>query len=336
MCYLVLVWIRGGGHWALLKCLFRRTAMSEQKTTELDVRRIPVWERHPRILTAFDHLEVGAELRITSDHEPRPLRSEFERARPGRYVWLQRMLSPDHWEVVLRRVPEPKLGHLRESLRRYSVFAGISEETVHLLEAAATERRFRHNDAIAEQGNDWDGFGILQHGVIAAIVGSALGREHVLFEVLAGDGFGEIATIDGGSMPLRFIVTSQWARVLCIPKSVIRPLLRADHELSHAFNNLCAQHMRVILERFVAQTSMSTVARVAATLLLHAPPQRGLSPILPSFQMTQGELAAVSGTVKEVVSRALSQLEEARAIERSGGHIVRVDREKLTEFASCS
>ena len=309
--------------------------MSDQKATELDVRQIPVWERHPRILTAFDRLDIGSELHIVSDHEPRPLRSEFEQTRTGRYVWVQRMLAPDHWEVVLRRVAAPIQGRVRDSLRRYSVFTGISDETLNVLAASAIEKRFRHNDAVAEQGIDWDGFGIVQQGTIAAVIGSALGREHVLFEVLAGDGFGEIATIDGGSMPMRFIVTSRTARVLCIPKTVVRPLLRGDHDLSHAFNDLCAQHMRVIIERFSAQTSLPTVARVAATLLLYAPPQRGLNPILPSFQMTQGELATASGTVKEVVNRALSQLEDAQAIERSGGHIVRVDRAKLTEVASC-
>lgn len=310
--------------------------MSDLKTVELDVRQIPVWERHPRILAAFDHLEIGAELHLVSDHEPRPLRSEFERTRPGCYVWLQRMLAPDHWEVVLRRLGVSKSGRDRDTLRRYSVLGGVSDETLDVLATAATERRFRHNDAIAEQGTDWDGFGIVQQGTVAAVIGSVLGREHVLFDVLAGDGFGEIATIDGGPMPMRFIVTSLSARVFCIPKAVVRPLLRSDHGLSRALNDLCAQHMRVIIERFSAQTSMSTVARVAATLLLHAPPQRGLSPILPSFQMTQGELAAASGTVKEVVNRALGQLEEGHAIERSGGHIARVDREKLTSFASCS
>lgn len=309
--------------------------MSDQKASDLDVRHIPVWERHPRIFAAFDRLEPGAELRITSDHEPRPLRSEFERLRTDRYVWVQRMLASDHWEVLIRRVAASASGRPRESLRHYAVFSGVSDETLDMLGAAALQKRFRHNDAIAEQGIDWDGFGLVEHGVIAAVIGSALGREHMLFDVLAGDGFGEIATIDGGSPPVRFIVTSSSARVLCIPKSVIRPLLRSDHVLSYAFNELSAQHMRVILERFSAQTSMSTVARVAATLLLHAPPQRGLNPILSSFQMTQGELAAASGTVKEVVNRALGHLEEARAIERIGGHIVRVDREKLIEFTSC-
>lgn len=309
--------------------------MSEQKATELDVRQIPVWERHPRIMAAFDHLEAGAELHIVSDHEPRPLRSDFEQTRAGLYVWLQRMLAPDHWEVVLRRLADPPQGRVRDSLRRYSVFTEVSDETLGVLAAAVIEKRFRHNDAVAEQGIDWGGFGIVQQGTIAAMIGSALGREHVLFEVLAGDCFGEIATIDGGSMPMRFVVTSRSARILYIPKAIVRPLLRSDHALSHAFNELCAQHARVIIERFLAQTSMSTVARVASTLLLYTPPQQGLNPILPSFQMTQAELATASGTVKEVVNRALTQLEDAQAIERSGGHIVRVDRAKLTEVVSC-
>jgi uncharacterized protein (DUF2249 family) len=308
--------------------------MKDQRTAELDVRRLPPWERHPKIFGAFVGLQVGGELRVISDHEPRPLREEFERTHPRCYVWMQRMLGADRWEVLLRRVAAPQTAGMRDFLRRCAIFADVSRETLDRLDAAATEKWFHHNEAITEQDVDWGGFGVVVDGTLAAVIGSALGREHALFEILAGDAFGEIATIDGGFTPARFVVMSESARVVCIPKAVMRAALGSDRGLANAMNDLCAQHMRIIIERFAAQTALSTVARVAAALLPHAAPQPGLGPVLSSFQMTQGELATIAGTVKEVVSRALAQLEEGRAIERSGGHIVKVDREKLSAYAS--
>lgn len=308
--------------------------MNDRPTVELDVRQLPTWERHPKIFAAFDGLHVGGELRIISDHEPRPLRQEFERTRSSGYVWMQRMLGADHWEVVVRRVTPPRTGSIRDFLVRCAIFADASRETLDRLEAATTDKLFGHDEPIAEQDVDWDGFGVVADGTLAAVIGSPLGREHLLFEILAGDAFGEISTIDGGSTPARFVVTSRSARVICIPKAVMRAALRVDRGLAHAMNDLCAQHMRVIIERFATQTALSTVARVAAALLPHAAPEPGLGPVLPSFQMTQGELATIAGTVKEVVSRALGELEEARAIERRGGRIVKVDREKLRAYAS--
>lgn len=310
--------------------------MREQHPLELDVRSLPMPQRHPRIMEAFDALEIGAELRIVSDHEPRPLRGELERSRPGTYVWLQHMHSADHWEVTLRRVAAPHTQRIREFLKRCALFADASPETLAALEAVATEKTFAHNETIAEQGADWDGFGVIECGTLSAIIMSPLGREHALYDILAAEPFGETSTIDGGATVARFVVTSRSARVILFPKHAVRDALENDAALPRAMNDLCAQRMRALVDRFAAQTSLPTVARVAAALLPHAGPQSGLHPVLPSFQdFTQAELATAAGTVKEVVSRALAELEGAGAIERSGGHIIKVDREKLTEYAGC-
>lgn len=308
--------------------------MRSHRLLAIDVRALPTWERHPKIFTAFDGLETGEELRIVSDHEPRPLREEFERAYPRRYVWLQRMLGTDHWEVVLRRVAMAAGEQPPDVLRRCSVFADVAAETLDALATAALEKALRHNEPIAEQGVAWDGFGVVAAGTLAAIIGSALGREHLLFEILPGEGFGEVSTIDGGTTPARFVAVSRSARVVCLPKATMRAALQTDPALARAMNDLCAQRLRVIIERFAAQTALPTVARVAGALLPYAAPEPGLNPVLASFQMTQGDLAIVAGTVKEVVSRALAELEQACAIERAGGHVVKLDREKLHTFAS--
>lgn len=302
---------------------------------ELDVRTIPTWQRHPKILAAFDDLEVGDELRIISDHEPRPLRGEMEHTRAGLYVWLQHMLGNDQWEVTLRRVPAPRPESVRDFLKHCPLFADAPAGALGDMEAAATDKVLAHNETIAEQGADWGGFGLVWHGTLAAIISSPLGRERALYDVLSCEPFGEISTVDGGATVARFVVTSHSARLLLFPKARVRAILGADLAISRAMNDIFAQRMRAIVDRFAAQTSLPTVARVAAALLPYAGPQPGLRPVLPTFQnITQVELATVAGTVKEVVSRALAELEGANAIERSGGHIIKVDRERLNAYAS--
>ena len=49
----------------------------DSRPVELDVRSIPPWERHARILATLDGLPLGIELHLTSEHEPRPLRAQF-------------------------------------------------------------------------------------------------------------------------------------------------------------------------------------------------------------------------------------------------------------------
>lgn len=310
--------------------------MSDRHPLEIDVRSIPLPQRHSRIMEAFDSLDIGAELRIISDHEPRPLRGQLERTRSGTYVWLQHMHSADHWEVRLRRVAAPQTQRIREVFRRCAIFADVSVETLSTLEGVAIEKTLAHGETLAEQGAQWDGFGLVEQGTLSAIITSPLGREHTLYDVLTAEPFGEVSTIDGGATIARFVVTSRSARVALFPKGAMRSVLDKDPALSRSLNAVCAQRMRALVDRFASQTSLPTVARVAAALLPHAGPQPGLHPVLPSFQdFTQVELAVAAGTVKEVVSRALAELESGGAIERSGGHIVKVDREKLTEYADC-
>ncbi len=311
--------------------------MADAQTIEIDVRAIPTWERHPKIMALFDGLEEGGELLIRSDHEPRPLRSELEHTRPGRYVWLQRMIAGDLWEVTLRRVrgtgTRERIG---DFLSRSPLLADALPQTRENFERGAVERTLDRNEAIVEQGTDWEGFGIVREGTIGAIITSPLGREHALYEILSGEPFGEVGALDGGVTVARYSAVSKTARVLLFPRSVVEDALAHDRAFAYAMALLCAQRLRQSIERFSAQTSLPTIARVAAALLPHAGPQSGLQPVLPTFKsVTQAQLATAAGTVKEVVSRVLTELEDGGAIQREGGHIVRVDREKLTQFATC-
>ncbi|MFQ5465777.1 MAG: DUF2249 domain-containing protein, partial [Thermodesulfobacteriota bacterium] len=46
--------------------------------TELDLRDLPVFERHPRIFENWESLEPGSTLQIVNDHDPKPLHYQFE------------------------------------------------------------------------------------------------------------------------------------------------------------------------------------------------------------------------------------------------------------------
>ena len=52
------------------------------------------------------------------------------------------------------------------------------------------------------------------------------------------------------------------------------------------------------------------------------------------YRLTQQEIAALAGTVREVVWRALKELEAAHAIEMYQGRVVMVDHEYLRLFIS--
>ncbi|MEO9170738.1 MAG: DUF2249 domain-containing protein [Candidatus Aquilonibacter sp.] len=283
----------------------------------LDVRAIPTWERHPKIFSSFDALVPGQSLVLTSDHEPRPLRAEFNLKRPGRHRWEQRDLGDGRWEVRLSNA-----GPVTPASAA-AMLAGA-------LESRARRMTVKRRRVLVELGADWPYIGVVESGILAATLTTAMGREQTMYEVLTGDIFGEVALIDGGYAPLRFVAVTNDTVVLLFPSDAVRALAAAAPQIASALGVVAAQRFRAVVERFAAHLSQTTTARVAQALLAYASPEIGLRDALdPLPTLTQNEIAMRAGTVKEVVSRALAELETAGALRRDGGHIAALDRVKL-------
>ena len=76
----------------------------ERKVVELDVRIIPPRDKHPRIFQTFDALNPGEILLIINDHDPKPLKYQFEFERPGKYGWKYLEEGPEVWKVEIARL----------------------------------------------------------------------------------------------------------------------------------------------------------------------------------------------------------------------------------------
>jgi uncharacterized protein (DUF2249 family) len=69
----------------------------------LDVRVIPPREKHPTIFRTFDRLPEGGSFVLVNDHDPFPLRYQFEAERPGGFTWDYLEQGPTVWRVRIGR-----------------------------------------------------------------------------------------------------------------------------------------------------------------------------------------------------------------------------------------
>ena len=295
-----------------------------QQHITLDVRSIPQWERHAQIFAAFESLESGQALLVVTDHEPRPLRAQFDERYGAGYTWTARQLGDGRWEAEIAR-----------HRRRCGVFADLEDAALADLYSHARQISVKRHQTIVEQGVNWPYAGIVQSGIVQAVLALPSGREQAVYDVLPDELFGETAILDGGTMPVRHVALTPQTTILALPLEAVKAAMRRDPRVAAALAGLAAQRMRTVLERFAAHIGSPATARIAQVLLPFAAPVQGLCDALaPLPEMTQHEIAISAGTVKEVVSRALAELEAARALQREGGHIVRLDRVKLTEIIS--
>lgn len=81
---------------------------------ELDVREIPHGRRHPTIFGTYARLSPGGSFVIVNNHDPKPLRREFEATFPGAFAWDYVESGPERWRVRIGKVATPSPGAERE------------------------------------------------------------------------------------------------------------------------------------------------------------------------------------------------------------------------------
>ena len=69
----------------------------------LDVRDLPPAQRHESIFAAYRTLGPGAGFVLVSDHDPLPLRYQFEVGHPGEFTWDYLEAGPQAWRVRIGR-----------------------------------------------------------------------------------------------------------------------------------------------------------------------------------------------------------------------------------------
>ncbi|MEB2314254.1 MAG: DUF2249 domain-containing protein [Sorangiineae bacterium] len=70
---------------------------------ELDIRVVPPPEKHSTIFHTFDGLAAGDGFTLINDHDPFPLRRQFEARNPGAFKWTYLEQGPAVWRILIEK-----------------------------------------------------------------------------------------------------------------------------------------------------------------------------------------------------------------------------------------
>jgi uncharacterized protein (DUF2249 family) len=87
---------------------FKPVAPSQAINPVIDVRLIPPALRHATIFQHFEALPVGGWIDLLADHEPLPLKGQFQAMWPGLFDWQTLEAGPAQWLVRVSRKPAAK------------------------------------------------------------------------------------------------------------------------------------------------------------------------------------------------------------------------------------
>jgi CRP-like cAMP-binding protein len=193
------------------------------------------------------------------------------------------------------------------ALRRTALFNGLDEDALRALAGRAIERRFQKDELLFVAGEEARGLYVIVEGAVRAFRESADGREQVIHVERAGATFAEVPVFDDGTFPSTVAAETD-SVLLFIDKRDVRSLCLEHPQIALAALKLLAGRLRRCAE-LVETLGLREVGQRLARFLLAEARARGVRTIggfEVTLTVTNQQIAARVGSVREVVSRALT------------------------------
>jgi CRP-like cAMP-binding protein len=213
-------------------------------------------------------------------------------------------------------------------LKSILYFSGLGAREIERVRKEAVELSFSPGEILFLEGEPCRGLYLVYSGRIRVFKSSPDGREQVLLIAKPGDSFNDVPIFDGGPNPASSSAL-ELSVVYLIPKGVFLSLV-ADCPPALAILKVFAARLRHLTSVVEDLSFRSVVNRLARLLLDLAVIKEGTAPVP---RLTQDEMAARVGSVRDVIGRALKALEAAGAIQMEGHRIYVIDRGKLKKMA---
>jgi CRP/FNR family transcriptional regulator len=221
------------------------------------------------------------------------------------------------------------------ALRRTALFGELDEKTLGALAARAVERRYERDELLFIAGEEARGLYVIVEGSVRAFRESLDGREQVIHVERAGATVAEVPVFDGGTFPST-VAAEEPTAVLYMDRRDVRRLCIEHPEIGLAALKLLAGRLRRCAE-LVETLSLREVGQRLARFLLAEARAKGARDGGVGFRLTLSQtnqqIAARVGSVREVVSRALTRLQHDGLIGLEGRALTIHDERKLSAFA---
>ncbi len=221
-----------------------------------------------------------------------------------------------------------------EALRHTSLFSAVGENELQALAERAVVKQVRRGDTLFLEGQEAKGLYVVVEGAIRAYRESGEGREQVIHVERAGATIAEVPMFDNGTFPST-AAAEEDSIVLFIDKRDVRRLCLERPQIALAALGILAGRLRRAAA-LIEALSLREVDQRLARLLLSEARLRGRpagSGIAFELVLTNQQIAARIGTVRELVSRGLARLQQYDLIVVDGRRITISDEAALQSYA---
>ena len=198
----------------------------------------------------------------------------------------------------------------KELLKRVTLFEALNDEEFDALSDVALSMVFPENRVVIKAEDEGDTLFVISGGQVKVSIVSKDGREVILSILAEGDFFGEMSLLDGHPRSAN-VTTMRETDLLMVRRADFLRLVMNTPQIAIKLLSVLAGRLRKTDRKIEGLALLDVTGRITQTLLQLAEDQGVPYPegVLIRNRPTHQNLAKMSGTTRETVSRVLKRLE---------------------------
>jgi len=216
-----------------------------------------------------------------------------------------------------------------EDLQNLALLSELDDNKKQVILNQLNAKNYKRNEAVVQKGQPSSELFFLLSGRLKVVDYALNGREVGFIFIEAGSHFGELALIDGKPRSASIVATER-SVVAVLPKQHAQTLMYSEPSVSRKLLKQLANIIRQNNEHMVMLGNTSAPNRVNILLMKYAQNINGT--LVVENPPTQAEIATMTNTTRETVSRTLSQLIEAGYIEKKGKRLTIINPDGLEQM----
>jgi CRP-like cAMP-binding protein len=210
-------------------------------------------------------------------------------------------------------------------LRSNPYFDELPDGVLGVIATQTQLREYERGDMLFWEGDPCSGLHIIESGSVKLYRISPQGRQYIISVLLDGATCNEVPAFDGGANPVN-VEALETTRAWVVDAHTLRELVKSNPEFALKILSKFGQNLRNLVHK-VSEMAFYQVTHRLARLITELPADH----TRPHW--TQEQLAARLGTVREVVSRSLKELEKSGAIRIEDRRIHIADDDMLRQWS---
>lgn len=218
-------------------------------------------------------------------------------------------------------------------LHGVALFDGLDDEELAPVAKLFQERAYKRNEIIFFEEDTGHYMYIVRQGRVKVSRLLPSGKEMILAFHEAGEYFGEMALIDGGTTPAT-VTAMVNTTILSMSATSFQQLLATQSKLSRNLLNMLCARCRDAWSQIEVLTFHNADSRIR-TALYQLCRKKGIETdkgTRISLQLTHKELADITGISRETATRVLSNLQQENLLSVESRHFLIADPEELVDI----